>query len=168
MMKIDGYGDGEERDQDWEVSVIWEIKTLTQLRRIERTLISECHLRDWDSDCVTEIIYGLRFYLCKRSNKLIFLHSGRVWVWARGGYVYPCYPCFKIGKIPNPYPNSVKAGKTRIYDLCCHAYLLFIIFFDKNKRYSFIQIDRVHRYNTNPNSLKTKRMNLCTNSQHPC
>jgi len=32
------------------------------------------------------------------------------------------------------------------------------IFFDKNKRYSFIQIDGVHRYNTNPNSLKTKRM----------
>jgi len=33
-------------------------------------------------------------------------------------------------------------------------------FFDKSKRYSFIQIDRVHRYNTNSNSLKTKRMNL--------
>ena len=35
-----------------------------------------------------------------------------------------------------------------------------IFFFYKNKRYSFIQIDRVHRYNTNPNSLKTKMMNL--------
>ena len=30
----------------------------------------------------------------------------------------------------------------------------------KNKQYSFIQIDRLHRYNTNSNSLKTKRMNL--------
>ena len=35
-----------------------------------------------------------------------------------------------------------------------------IFFFYKNKRYSFNQIDRVHRYNTNPNSLKTKMMNL--------
>jgi len=33
-------------------------------------------------------------------------------------------------------------------------------FFSKNKLYSFIQIDKVHRYNTNPNSLKTKRINL--------
>jgi len=33
-------------------------------------------------------------------------------------------------------------------------------FFDKNKRYSFIQIDRVHRYNRNLNPLKPKRMNL--------
>jgi len=45
-------------------------------------------------------------------------------------------------------------------------YVLF--FFNKNKRYSFIQIDRVNRYNTNSNSLKIKRMNLWTNSQHPC
>ena len=33
------------------------------------------------------------------------------------------------------------------------------IFFDKSKRYSFIQIDGVHRYNTNSNS-NSKRMNL--------
>ena len=38
--------------------------------------------------------------------------------------------------------------------------LILYIFFDKNKRYSFIQIDRVHQYNTNSNSLKTKRMKL--------
>jgi len=37
---------------------------------------------------------------------------------------------------------------------------IIIIIFHKNKRYSFIQIDGVHRYNTNPNSLKTKRMNM--------
>jgi hypothetical protein len=42
------------------------------LRRIKSTLRSECYLRDRDSDCVTEIIYGLSFYLYKRSNKLIF------------------------------------------------------------------------------------------------
>ena len=35
-----------------------------------------------------------------------------------------------------------------------------LLFFDKSKRYSFIQIDGVHRYITNPNSLKTERMNL--------
>jgi len=29
-------------------------------------------MRDEDSNCVTEIIYGLSFYLYKRSNKLIF------------------------------------------------------------------------------------------------
>jgi len=45
-------------------------------------------------------------------------------------------------------------------------FLLF--FFDKNKRYSFTQMDKVHRYNTNSKSLKTKRMNLRTNAQHPC
>jgi len=42
------------------------------------------------------------------------------------------------------------------------------LLFDKNKRYSFIQIDRVHRYNTSSKPLKTKRMNLRANSQHPC
>jgi len=39
---------------------------------------------------------------------------------------------------------------------------------DKNKRYLFIQIDKVHRYNTNSKSLKTKRINMRTNSRHPC
>ena len=39
-------------------------------------------------------------------------------------------------------------------------YIIINVFFDKNKRYSFIQIGGVHRYNTNPNSLKTKMMNL--------
>jgi len=33
---------------------------------------------------------------------------------------------------------------------------IVLLFFYKNKRYSFIQIDRVHRYNTNLKSLKTK------------
>ena len=33
-------------------------------------------------------------------------------------------------------------------------------FFLTNKRHTFIQIDRVHRYNTNPNLVKTQRMNL--------
>ena len=56
--------------------------------------------------------------------------------------------------------------KLKAYDLELLKHLK--LFFGKNKRYSFIQIDRVHRYNTNPNSLKTKRMNLWTNSQHPC
>ena len=36
----------------------------------------------------------------------------------------------------------------------------YFFLFDKNKQYSFIQIDRVHRYNTNPNLLKRKMMNL--------
>ena len=40
-----------------------------------------------------------------------------------------------------------------------------IYFFD-TKQITFIQINRVHRCNTN--SLKTKRMNLWTNSQHSC
>jgi len=42
------------------------------------------------------------------------------------------------------------------------------IFFDKNKGYSFIQIDRVHRYNIYPKSLKMEMINMRTNSQHPC
>jgi len=36
----------------------------------------------------------------------------------------------------------------------------------KNKWYSFIQIDRVHWYNTNLQ--KTKMVNMRTNSQHSC
>jgi len=36
----------------------------------------------------------------------------------------------------------------------------FSQFFYKNKPYLFIQIDRVHRYNKNSRSLKTKRTNL--------
>jgi len=39
-----------------------------------------------------------------------------------------------------------------------------IFFFTKTKRYSFIQIERVHQIQT---SLKTQRVNLRTNSQHP-
>jgi len=38
--------------------------------------------------------------------------------------------------------------------------MLQLVFFDKNKRYSFFQIGKVHQYNTNLNSLKIKRMNL--------
>ena len=41
-------------------------------------------------------------------------------------------------------------------------------YFDKNKRYSFSQIDRVHQYKANLKPLKTKMMNLRTNSQHLC
>jgi len=41
--------------------------------------------------------------------------------------------------------------------------MIFILFF-KNDIQSFIQIDRVNRYNTNLKSLKTKMMNLRTKS----
>ena len=60
---------------------------------------------------------------------------------------------------PHPFPFHV------IY---YHNKPHYLFIFYKNKRYSFIQIDRVHRYNINSNSLKTKKMKLWTNSQHPC
>jgi len=56
-----------------------------------------------------------------------------------------------------------KKGAGNAHCLLCESFSekggVNVFFFDKNKRYSFIQIDKVHRYNTNPNSLKTKRMN---------
>jgi len=42
------------------------------------------------------------------------------------------------------------------------------IFLTKNKQYSFIQIDRIHWYNTNLKLIKLKRMHMGTNSLHPC
>jgi len=27
----------------------------------------------------------------QQQKRMTFLHSGRVWVWVRGGYIYPCY-----------------------------------------------------------------------------
>jgi len=50
--------------------------------------------------------------------------------------IYPLpvpYPCFKIGKNPNPYPNPVKTEKktrqiefgsdgNHWYEFCCHVY----------------------------------------------
>jgi len=38
-----------------------------------------------------------------------------------------------------------------------------MFFIYKIKSYSLIQIDKIHRYNTNSTSLKTKSMNLRTN-----
>jgi hypothetical protein len=45
MMVIDGYGDGEEKDLE-----------CRYCRRREITLRGECHLRDQDSECVSEMI----------------------------------------------------------------------------------------------------------------
>ena len=28
----------------------------------------------------------------QQNKNMTFLHSGRVWVWVRGGYIYLCYP----------------------------------------------------------------------------
>jgi len=33
-----------------------EAESVRYGRRKERTIISECHLKDWDSDCVSEMI----------------------------------------------------------------------------------------------------------------
>lgn len=107
-MKIHDYGDGKERDRDWEVSVIWETETLTRLKRIERTLRSECHMRDGESDCVTEIIYGLSFNLYKRSNKLNFyIRDGFGYEFWVGTYMYVTRPItvfWSRGK-PKPIPK---------------------------------------------------------------
>jgi len=35
-------------------------------------MISEYHMKHRDSSCVSEIIYGLSFYLYKKGSKLIF------------------------------------------------------------------------------------------------
>ena len=51
--------------------------------------------------------------------------------------------------------EALSKSSFRIYSkflACIESY-----FFDKNKRYLFIQIGRVHRYNEN--SLKTNKMN---------
>lgn len=44
MLAIDDYGECEERGRE------------RYERRKERTMISDCHLKDWDSDCVNERI----------------------------------------------------------------------------------------------------------------
>jgi len=41
------------------------------------------------------------------------------------------------------------------------------IFLTKTKRYSFIQIDRVHRYNNMINIAKNVKGEFAKNSQHP-
>jgi len=56
-------------------------------------------------------------------------------------------------------------------NIVCNSGVCFCLhnsnFFYKNKRHLFIQFDKVHQCITNLKSLKTKRMNLRMNSQHP-
>jgi len=40
----------------------------------------------------------------QRKKNITFLHSGRVWVWVRGGYIYPRYPS---------RTRILKSGKTQ-------------------------------------------------------
>jgi len=67
---------------------------------------------------------------------MTFLHSGRVWVWVRGGNMYPRYPTrtliMKSGKtqthtqIQSNREKSVKSelvwAGTHGHRFCCHAY----------------------------------------------
>ena len=76
-----------------------------------------------------------------------------------------------ILSVLSPQQNCLLPDATCLTPLCCirsHSIITsiffifqhFLFFFIKIIRYSFIQIDKVYRYNTNTNSLKTKRMNL--------
>jgi len=70
-------------------------------RERERAQRSECRLKDWDSNCVGEMVYGLSFIYIKEviKKKSTFetgLSMGQV------GYIYLCYPfcthVLKLGK----------------------------------------------------------------------
>jgi len=63
--------------------------------------------------------------------------------------------------------GKIRKGKDISNSCIFFIYSINNSFFYKNKRYSLIQIDRKHRHNTNPKSLKTKGMNLRKNSQYP-
>ena len=68
-----------------------------------------------------------------KNKNVTFLHSGRVWVWVRGGYIYPryqsCTRILKSGKTQTQSnrKKSVKSGLvwagTHGHGFCCHAYL---------------------------------------------
>ena len=96
-------------------------------------------------DLVTLLNINGSFYntaVIKQNNmtcqpKIIFLHSGRVWVWVWGGYLYTRYPSHThVLKSWNTQTHtqtqskrkkSVKLSLVRAdnheYEFCCHAYI---------------------------------------------
>ena len=52
--------------------------------------------------------------------------------------------------------GKIRKGKDISNSCIFFIYSINNSFFYKNKRYSLIQIDRKHRHNTNPKSLKKK------------
>jgi len=110
--------------------------------RIERILRSECHMIEWDSDCVTEMIYGLSFFLYKRGNKMNFYIQDEFEYGFGVGipislllipYLYfeigENLNRVKAGKIPSNWVwfGWILAGKSFVfiftegYEFCCHA-----------------------------------------------
>jgi len=71
----------------------------------------------------------------QQQKNMTFLHSGRVWVWVRGGYIYPRYPShtriLKSGKTQTHTQTQSNRGKpvksglvwtgTHGHGFCCHA-----------------------------------------------
>ena len=67
---------------------------------------------------------------------MTFLHTGRVWVWVWGGYIYPRYPSrtrtLKLGKTQTDIHTQSNQGKpvksglvwagTHGHGFCRHAY----------------------------------------------
>jgi len=74
-----------------------EAESVRYGRSKERIMICECHLKDRDSDCVSEMIYGLSFYLYQMGNKLIFYiqeEFGYEFVVGTDILLSVSYPCF--------------------------------------------------------------------------
>jgi len=78
-------------------------------RRKAWTIISEYDLKDWDSDCVSEMIQALSFYLYKRGNKLILYNrDGFEYEFRVGTYILVTHPIplFWNREKPKPIPQA--------------------------------------------------------------
>jgi len=104
----------------------------------------------WQS--LIQITWHIIINTLNKNKNMTFLHSGRVWVWVRGGYIYPRYPSrtrIMKSRKTQTQSNRKKPIKSRLvwtgthgHRFCCHAYQHTSYLFKKilKKKWSWLKL----------------------------